>query len=67
MNIIVLIPGWITLFLVVVLFKDAVGVIRARVYNERAVLTEVKQRGLILKAFLTIAFAYIFYLLKQGL
>ena len=57
-------PGWITLFLAVVLFKDVVGVIRVRVYNERTIYAEIVKRKLIIKALLTIAFAYVFYLLK---
>lgn len=63
-GIVILLPGWITLLLTVVLFKDVVGVIRVRIYNERAIKAEIKQRHLLIKIFFTIAFAYIFYLLK---
>ncbi len=64
MNEISLIPGWITLFLTVVLFKDVVGVVRAKVYSERTIKAEIIRRNLYLKIFFTIAFAIIFYLLK---
>ncbi len=64
MKMVILLPGWITLFLAAVLFKDVVGVIRVRVYNERTIYAEIVKRKLIIKALLTIAFAYVFYLLK---
>jgi len=60
MRIVSLIPGWITLILSVFVFSDVVGIVRAKVYKERAIRVEIGRRKLHVKAFLLICFALVF-------